>query len=768
MATTAQIGVRGRRKAGGPTAKPNPTGTRGREPVCTEGAPALGPGLVPRPRLIERLLGSPPARLVLLTAPAGYSKTTCLAEWAAAEERAFAWITANPRHDDPALLIAAIVEALDEIEPVDADVLAALATPKPSISRVVLPRLGRSLQDRVKPFVLVIDDVHALSSPGAFELMETVIEFLPLGSQLALASRTEPPLPLGRRRAHRQLVELSRADLAMTSAESSELLANLGLELTPAETNVLVEHTEGWPAALYLAGLSLGGRSDIGAAVASFAGDDRIVVDYLRDEFLAATTPARLRFLTRSSVLDELSGPLCDSVLQRSGSAKVLQDLARSNSLVVPLDRTDGRYRYHHLFAEMLQAELRHEEPEAEAGLHARASRWYAEHSDPDSAIDHAIAADDVERSAELIWLTFPEVSGRGRIATVERWLDRLGEDRVASSAALALARAHAHLACGEGARGAHWVRVAAGIVEQTEDGRESIQADIHLLNATLATSGILRMGEDAARSAQRHPHESPWQSPSYLYCGVSSQLSGDREGAVPLLQEAARRGAVGSPIIQVISLAQLCLIAVEDGDWDRASRLIAQAREQVRRCGLSDYPSIVTVFANSALVHAHQGQVERAQADVADAKRLLALLTDFPAWYEVEVRLVLFRACVRLDNLDSARVLLDEASRFLERTPDATVLVRWLESSRSVLKSVSAEGRGREWSLTKAELRTLQYLPSHLSFREIGERIHVSPNTVKTQAQAVYRKLDAASRGEAVERAQDAGLLGEDHLDAI
>jgi LuxR family transcriptional regulator, maltose regulon positive regulatory protein len=231
------------------------------------------------------------------------------------------------------------------------------------------------------------------------------------------------------------------------------------------------------------------------------------------------------------------------------------------------------------------------------------------------------------------------------------------------------------------------------------------------------------------------------------------------------MLQEAVRHGAVVSPIVEVISLVQLSLIAIEDGDWDRASGLIAHAREQVHRCGLSDYPSIAIVFATSALVHSHEGWVERAQADSKDATRLLAFLTDFPPWYEAEARLVLSGGYVRLDNLVSGRVLLDEASLFLQRTPDAIILRQWLTASSAALKSASTKRQEREWSLTKAELRTLQYLPSHLSFREVGERIHVSPNTVKTQVQAVYRKLDASSRAEAVVKARDAGLLGEDPL---
>jgi LuxR family maltose regulon positive regulatory protein len=748
-----------------PATKPRLPASRRHEFVAASDAPRFNPDFVRRPRLIEALLESPPARLVTLTAPAGYSKTTCLAEWAVHERRPFAWVAVNRRHNDEVLLITSIVEALEEIEAIDPRVRASLAGPNPAISTVVLPRLGRSLQERIQPFVLAMDDFHVLTSTKALEVLETVLEYLPDGSQLAIASRAEPPLPLGRMRAHRQLVELTEPQLAMTKAESGELLSKVGLEPSSAQLDVLFERTEGWPAALYLVGLSLADQPNMSAAIASFAGDDRIVADYIRDEFLAATSPARLRFLTRSSIVEELSGPLCDAVLERSGSAGVLRELARSNSLVVRLDRSGSGYRYHHLFAEMLKGELRRREPEIEPKLHARVSRWYAAHFDADRAIDHAIAAGDVRWTGELIWRAFPEISGRGRIATLDRWLDTLGDDRIAASGPLSLATAHRHLVLGRGDRAAHWARVAVASADSSAKGGSSIQADIHLLDATLALDGVVRMGQDAERGSELHPSESPWQSPCFLYRGVSSHLSGHPERAVPLLQESARRGAVASPIIQVLSLAQLCLIAVEDDDWEAGSRLVAQARDQVSRCGLIDYPSILIVHAASALVRAREGKVERAEADFAQAMRLLALLADFPPWYEVEARLVLFRAGIRLDNLDGGRVLLDEASRLMERTPDATILRGWLDESRASLESASAEGRGRDWSLTRAELRTLQYLPSHLSFRQIAERIHVSPNTVKTQAQAVYRKLDASSRAEAVEIARGAGLLDTDPL---
>ncbi len=612
--------------------------------------------------------------------------------------------------------------------------------------------------------MLVIDDVHALCSAGTLEVVATVIESLPDRSQVALASRTEPDLHLGRMRANRQLVELTAGDLAMTRAESSDLLRTFGIALNESRLDAIFDRTEGWPAALYLAGFGLAEQPDLGAAVRSFAGDDRVVVDYLRDEFLSLTDPEIVDFLTRTSILEELAGSLCNALLDRSDSAEILEELARSNALVIPLDRRGERYRYHHLFADMLESELRLHEPAALMELHARASHWYAESSDLEQAIEHAIAADDAAWAGELVWDAFPEISGRGRIATLETWMDRLGEERIAASPKLALTAAHLSLNLGEGARAAHWTRVAATTAESSPAGVDAVEADVLLLRAIIAPSGIVRVGKDASRASELHQPDVPWQGPCYLFRGVASHLSGHPERARSLLQEAVRRGAVSSPVVQTLALSQLAMLAIDDGDTETAKRLVTQGGDQVARCGLTEYPSMSLVFAVSAFVHALGGRIDRSEADSKAAIRLLAEL-DLPPWYQAEARIALAGALIRLDELPRARSLLDGAQAFLELTPDAAILAAWLEEMSASLKEAIEEGRGRDWSLTTAELRTLQYLPSHLSFRQIGERIHVSPNTVKTQARAVYRKLNASSRAEAVVRAREAGLLDEDRL---
>jgi LuxR family maltose regulon positive regulatory protein len=327
--------------------------------------PPFRPGPVPRERLVTRLTDAGEVPLALVVAPAGYGKTTALAEWAEHDGRPFAWITLDAADNDLERLLRSIALALDEIEPVGRDVFAALSAAEPRVAELVLPRLADSLARRRRPFVLVLDDVHVLDAAAPLQALELLIEHLPYGSQLVLGSRTEPALPIGRLRAHRRVVELRSRDLVMTRGEAAIVLAGLGLR--SSDVDLLVQRTEGWPAGLYLAALSLEDQPDVGRALARFAGDDRLVADYLRDEVLAELPGELLRFLTRTSVLDNLSGPLCDAVLARPGSGATLRELARSNLMVVPLDRADDRYRYHGLFAQMLRAELRRMEPEREA-----------------------------------------------------------------------------------------------------------------------------------------------------------------------------------------------------------------------------------------------------------------------------------------------------------------------------------------------------------------------------------------------------------------
>ena len=716
-------------------------------------------GLVSRARLQAALRGDPDARVTVVVAPAGYGKTTVLAEWADADPRPAAWVTIERHHNDPAALVGQIATALDALEPLGVGVFDALRSPQPSLE-TLLPRLRDALTDR-EPFVLVLDDVHLLERADLGAALAELVEHVPPGSRIALASRAEPPLKIGRLRANRELVELGAPDLVMTRSEAAELLSDLGLSLAEDEIIRLVRRTEGWPAGIYLAGLALEGSDDVGASIVAFTGDDQLVADYLRDEFVASLDEDDREFLTRTSILDRLNGPLCDAVLEREGSAAILGRLSHSNLLLVPLDRTATDYRYHALLQEMLRAELAGDVNAYRAGLHERASDWYADASDFDRAIPHAIASGDRGRAGAMIWDVSGDFLSRGRLETIKSWLGRFSDRQLAESSSLALTMGNCALSDGDGSKVEHWTAAAErALANEAEADRPGLRAGIDLLRASgSARDGVVRMGADAARSAALLEETSPWRSLCCLIVGASAHLTGDRERARAQLEEGVRRGSVTAPHIEAITLAQLALLDLDEGDQEGAYEHAARGKAQADRTGLGDYPTSAFIYAVAALTDALRGRVDSATREARRAERLVGELDEFSPWFEAETRLALARTLLLLDDAEAAATNLRDAGRFARRTADASVLAEWIERIDRDLREATAAG-GR-WPLTKAELRLLTFLPTHLSFREIAEELVVSPNTVKTQARSIYQKLGVSSRAEAVATARTAGLVG-------
>lgn len=723
-------------------------------------APARHAELVVRERLIRALAGSHP-RLRVIVAPAGYGKTTLLQQWSERDTRPFAWVTAGRGHDDPVRLLTDVVLALDDLEPVDEAVLAALRTPEPAIATVVLPRLERSLGGWAVPFVLVVDELEALERQEAHDALGGLAAALPPGCVLALASRREPALPLGRLRAHGEVVELRGRDLAMTRGEGRAMLRAAGTELDAEQVDRLVERTEGWPAGLYLAALALREQEDVATAVARFAGDDRLVSDYLRDELLAHLPAAHLEFLTRVSPLETLSGPLCDAVLGTHGSGVMLRDLARSNLLLSSLDRSEEHFRCHTLLAEALQSELRRAEPELEAEVHRRASDWYDERADAECAIEHAIAAHDAARAGRLIWPVVPAYGAYGGAATIRRWLGHFRDDELARHPELALTAATVNMVRGDRDMVERWGRIAEALVDGAPAGRrDDLEAGVAIMRATVARDGIERMRIDAARAYALEPEDSPWRAQCCLLIGAADVLSGSRAEGCAQLEEGSRRGAMGAPSLQVLCLALLGLVALMDEDWDNGARLAELARAQVERVGLRDDVESALVYAVSALASAHRGRADAARGDVRSARRLLTAVRDFTPFLDAATTLALARAELRLGDVLGARTLLDECERVAGKMPDAPVLQAWLDDAWRRADAFVHDAVAGPSAVTTAELRVLHRLPSHLPLREIAAELGVSANTVKTQAHALYRKLDASSRSEAVDRATQLGLL--------
>ncbi len=725
------------------------------------GRPLSREGLVPRPRLLAKLTDGRSIPLVVIVAPAGYGKTSLLAEWTEQDERPSVWLSLEAWHNDPFHLTREIAVALEELEPVEAMLVDALDAPAPDLGSLVLPALARTLESRTRPVLLILDDAHSLTSQPALRVLTTVAEHLPFGSQLIFASRALPALPLGRLRAHRALLELGTSEMAMGREEAAALLHCAHVSATAAEVDALVEQTEGWPAGLYLAALSARDAPD-STALVGFSGDDRVVAEYLWDEFLSELVEDDVDFLVNTSIAEHLSGVLCDALLDSRGSAHTLDRLARGSLPLEPTDRTRSSYRCHPLLRDALLGELRRIHPEREPLLHMRASLHHTEHGEIDSAITHAMAAHDAQRAGRLLWAHLPRYISEGRTCLVQSWLHSLSPEDFSLHASLALTAAYSALALGDVPHAEHWGLVAAAAIARasTPPSPSSLSTGVAVIEAAIARRGIAPMGLNAARAYELEDDDSPWRSICCLLQGVAHHLTGDGAGARSHLEEGIHRSAVVAPPVEMLCLSQLAMIAVEEKDWDRGLDLIARAVQQIEHHSLSAHPASALAYAISADVRSHAGHVDDGKRDARHAAHLLNQLGDFIPWYEAQTRIMLARATLRLADVIATRTLLAQASQLARRVPDAVLLGAWLDETWGLVDSVATAALAGPAALTMAELRILRFLPTHLSFREIGIRLHVSTNTVKTQAHAIYRKLDVSSRSDAVARAAQIGLL--------
>jgi LuxR family transcriptional regulator, maltose regulon positive regulatory protein len=385
-------------------------------------------GLVARPRLSERLNLGAESKLLLVSAPAGFGKTTLLTEWLDLFKCSVAWVSLDQADNHATSFWSYVVAALQTVEPhICANATALLQSPQPAPIHTVLTLLLNELSAMSTDLVLVLDDYHVIDARDIHDGVVFLLDHLPPRLHLVIASRTDPPLPLACLRARGELIEVRAADLRFTPDEAATYFRErMALDLSAQDVAVLDGRTEGWIAALQLAALSMQGRDDVAGFIAGFAGDDRYIVDYLVEEVLQRQ-PSHIReFLLHTSVLDRLSGPLCDAVTGQEDGKAMLETLQRANLFVVPLDDRRRWYRYHHLFADVLRARVLDEQPEHVPKLHRRASAWFERNGEASEAIRHALAADDFPRAADLIELAAPALRSTRREAALLGWLAAL------------------------------------------------------------------------------------------------------------------------------------------------------------------------------------------------------------------------------------------------------------------------------------------------------------------------------------------------------
>jgi LuxR family maltose regulon positive regulatory protein len=730
--------------------------------------PDLLAGRVSRQSLVSQLRQGSGARLILISAPAGAGKTTLLASWGAdpAEKRPFAWLSLDDRDNDPVRFWSYVLAALRTVTPgVGLGVDDALRSAGGDLTELTLPLLVNALTWLSDPIVLVLDDYHAISNADVHQSMDFLIDHLPRTVQVAVAGRSDPPMALARLRANAELLEVRVSDLRLSTEEATILLnGSLQLGLTFAQVGILRERTEGWAAGLQLVGLSLRGREDLERYIASFAGDDRQIVDYLVAEVLERQTPQVRDFLLRTSIVQRLTGSLCDALLDSSHSARRLVDLDRANLFLVSLDERRRWYRYHHLFGELLAHELSLARPDEVGPLHRRAYEWHLREGLVAEAIAHAVAAGDYSHAAELIAASWLDVVNRGELATLESWTRALPAKVAESDPRLGLARAWMLLVLGRPSEVEAEVRAAerGTLPGPLADGSSSVESSAALVrtSARLLLGDVGAATQSAAIASELEPDTTaPWRPQVTNALGMTAFWSGAFDEAETAFAETVSAGdPVGYYAAEIYALGYLAAIAAERAERSEADQRVAGARLLAERQALGEHwVTVMVYYAAGELARARRDlQIARAETEHGlNIARRGGLRLD-----TVYGLLALAQIAEEAGTPAEARDLRARARRQLAACPDPGFLASRVRAAGAADPGSGPAVADSVDELSERELAVLRLLSSQLSLREIGNELYVSLNTVKTHARNIYAKLRVRRREQAVVRARELGLL--------
>jgi ATP/maltotriose-dependent transcriptional regulator MalT len=603
--------------------------------------PQLPPGFVSRPRLAARLAEGLARGLLLVCAPAGFGKTSLLADWARRGQRPVAWLSLDADDNDPARFWRHVVAAVDRVAPeVGQRVEPLLGPPAPPSFEGLVTALINELATPVgeDEMVLVLDDYHLIEAQPVHVSIGFLLEHLPPCLRLVLASRADPLLPLARLRARGQLAELRTDELRFTAAEASAVLREaVGPDLTLPDgaAAALATRTEGWVAGLQLAGLSLRGRSDVAEFVASFSGSHRYVLDFLAEEVLDRQPDQLRRFLLETSVLERLCGELCDAVTGRAGSQAMLEQVERANLFLVPLDEVRGWWRYHHLFADLLRARLREEQPGQVVRLHRNAATWYEEHALADEAIRHAAAGGEITWAARLIEQHVDERILRGEGATLARWIGMLPTGLVSARPRLCLAQtfvavAESDLDAAEPALDAAECALACAAEEPFESSAGpassflvNVHAAIALERAVLAH--LRGDGENTALYASRAlaatgTGEQMLESLARWYLGVAEWLCGRLpEAERAFASSIAQWRAAGQPTLTAWGCDRLGQVLRAQALLDAAVGAYQQALKITAESGRPALPAAGVGYVGMAEVAYQRNELDAALRHVTE-----------------------------------------------------------------------------------------------------------------------------------------------------
>ena len=708
-------------------------------------------------RLTSRLAASADLPLVVVSAPVGYGKTTLLVDWLRHDDRAVAWVSLDRADDDVATLMASIVVGVKRVRELDPSLSEELASPDVSVLGRVVPALAASIGAVDEPLVIVLDHLDEIRSLDCQDALRLLLDLLPEQVQLVVSSRRHVWLAGGRRRVRGEVLEIGTTDLVFDADEVEELLESHGVASSPDRVRELLERTEGWPAGLAL--LSLSHRIDsatISSGIAPWS-PDRAVSEFIRSEVLTGLSPEVDRFLHRTAILDVLSAPLCDAVLDSTQSAAVLETLLDFGLFITPLDG-GGWYRYHPLFRTVLLDGAGRFEPDTVRECHLRAARWWAAAGSVEHTIEHARAGGDLTIAADLIVKVISQAYNDGRLGAVKRWLDQLGEEMIERNPELAGLVGWLEALTGNSVEAQRWADRIEHLTSEGED--ESFVSSRAALRAFLCAHGIEQMEADARSVVTNEQVWGPWRPASLGFLAVARWLQGDDDEAFALFSESIEVTTAidGFEDPEARYLAYRAVLSMDRGDWSAADRDIGLAVSVVERAHLSEYAVNSIVEAARARLLLHRNDTEAGRAALFNAMRLRTSVTWVNPWGAVWVRLELADAHLVLGDPEAARMLLHEVEGVLYRRPKLGRLEGRADALRQMLSGWPTDLHGT--ALSTAELRVLPYLQTHLSLKEIGQRLYVSRNTVSTQTNSIYRKLAVSGRSEAVDRARELGLL--------
>jgi LuxR family transcriptional regulator, maltose regulon positive regulatory protein len=722
--------------------------------------PQPGRGSIRRARLIRQFQAVRDRRIVAIFAPPGYGKTTALAQWAANPRDKIPWVTVDEGDNDPVALFTDVAIALDRRAPMEPSVFDRLARPGMPTHSLV-GRLLSAASERPAPIRFILDDAHRLTARACLEALGELITRLPPGGQVAIAGRQAVDLPLPRWRSQGAIAEVGIDELALDLDECSEMLRKLGLELSIDHVKQIHQSSEGWPAGIYLAAIA---AANAGATKAgpTPSGSDSYIAEYFEAEVLKPLDRQTVTFLRRTAILERLAGPICDDVADVVDGASTLDRLARINHLVLPLDAKGVWYRYHTLLREFLLADLERREPRIIPDLHRRASAWFERHGHFEEAIDHAFAADDADGAARIYGGIAGELYYSGRTTTARAIIDRFDWQQLHKDPWLATIAALYATYFGDVERADRMGAVASHSTYEgvPPDGSASFESMRAMLWVVRSRGGVAGMRTNADAAVAAEPPASLFRAFALNCSAVASLAAGDDSRAeTDLIEAISAAEAASATEDEQFALSLLALLAIGSVDWARARSFADAADSIIESSHLALYPTTALAGAVSARVAIHHGDHQGATSHLGRAAVLRPQLTYAMPWVSVRSLLELARAHLALADPAGARAVLRQAEAIVIRRPDLGPIIEDVRALRRQLLDQPI-GAGGASTLTAAELKVLTFLPLHLSFKEIADRLGVRPSTTKTHALSVYGKLGATSRTEAVALAIAAGLL--------